>query len=182
MEDLDPTSSDPHSIQGHDPSLKPVHVEKYYQAKPDIGLLAAIVQSSDDAIISKSLDNIITSWNPAAERLFGYTASEVLGKSLSELIPAEQHQLEEQITEQIRLHSRGTTYETKRLTKDGRLLDISLTASLIKDDQGNLIGITKVARDITSRKFYEQEAREKEEKYRLALETARIGTWSYDSN
>lgn len=155
-------------------------MENPLQTYPDEALLAAIVQSTDEVIISKSLDNVITSWNPAAERLFGYEASEVLGTSLLEMIPAEQYALEERMTGQIRTEGRGANYETKRLTKDGRLLDISLTASPIRDKDGKLIGITKVVRDITSKKWEEHLSREKEEKYRLALETARIGTWSFD--
>jgi PAS domain S-box-containing protein len=179
MDDLDSAAADPSSPLENDPSLESSPVEKH-QLVTNHSLLAAIVQSSDDAIISKSLDNVITSWNPAAEKLFGYTASEVIGKSLVELIPAEQYAVDEQMTKQIRLEGRGRNYETKRLTKDGRLLDVSLTSSPIRDDLGNLIGVTKVVRDITSRKLDERVSREKDEKYRLALETARIGTWSYD--
>ncbi len=180
MDDLASIPDEPSPSMEDDPSLESLHVEKHLQFFSNQALLAAIVQSSDDAIISKSLDNVITSWNPAAERLFGYEASEVLGKSLLELIPAEQYAIEEQITEQISVGGKGVNYETKRLTKDGRLLDISMTSSPIRDKEGKLIGITKVVQDITSRKLKEQVSREKEEKYRLALETARIGTWSFD--
>ena len=180
MEDLAPTADDLPSPEEHDPSLESLHVEKHLQPFPDHNFLAAIVRSSDDAIISRSLDNVITSWNPAAEKLFGYEASEVLGKSLSELIPADCRANEDRMTEQLRNGGRVGTYESKRLTKDGRLLEISVTSSPIWDEQGNMIGISKVVRDITGRKLEERLSREKEEKYRLALETARIGTWAYD--
>jgi len=180
MEDLAPTADDLPSPLELDPSLESLHVEKHLQPLPDHNLLATIVQSSEDAIISRSLDNVITSWNPAAEKLFGYEASEVLGKSLLELIPADCSADEDRMTEQLRNGGRVGNYESKRLTKDGRLIEISVTSSPIRDEQGNMIGICKVVRDITSRKLDERISREKEEKYRLALETARIGTWSYD--
>src|ERR1700722_1058588 len=180
MADPDLTAPDSSSPLANDPRLESLAEEKHAQPAPDHSLLAAIVQSSDDAIISKSLDNVITSWNPAAENLFGFKATEVLNKSLMELVPAEQYALEEEITKQIAMKGRGVNYETKRLTKDGRLLDISVTSSPIRDKDGDLVGGTKVGRDITSRKSDERESREREENYRLALETASIGTWSFD--
>lgn len=180
MADSDLTAPDASSSQANDPQLESLANGGHAQSAPDHKLLAAIVQSSDVAIISKSLDNIITSWNPAAEKLFGYKATEVLGRSLMELVPAEHYALEEEMTRQIAMEGQGVNYETKRLTKDGRLLEISVTSSLIRDEHGDLIGVTKVVRDITSRKSDERESREREENYRLALETASIGTWSFD--
>ena len=118
-------------------------------------LLAAIVDSSDDAIISKSLDSIITSWNKSAERLFGYTSAEVVGKSITILIPQDRLQEEPQIIARLRRGERVDHFETKRRRKDGTLLDISLTISPVKDKAGNIIGASKIARDITERKMAE---------------------------
>ena len=114
--------------------------------------LVAIVQSSDDAILSKNLDGIITSWNPGAERLFGYVADEIVGKSVTILIPAERHDEEPEIIGRIRRGERMEHYETVRLRKDGSLVDISLSVSPVKDGHGKIIGASKIARDITERK------------------------------
>ncbi|MDN3583464.1 PAS domain S-box protein [Mucilaginibacter flavus] len=117
--------------------------------------LAAIIQSSDDAIISKTFDSVITSWNDAAERIFGYTAGEMIGESIYKLIPDELHHEEPQIISRLRSGQRVQHFETKRQTKDGRLIDVSLTISPIRDRQGNMIGISKIARDITEKKLDE---------------------------
>ena len=113
---------------------------------------AAIIESSDDAILSKNLDGIIASWNPGAERLFGYKAEEIVGKSVTLLIPAERHNEEPEIIGRIRRGERIEHYETVRLRKDGSLIDISLSVSPVKDSQGKVIGASKIARDITERK------------------------------
>jgi PAS domain S-box-containing protein len=113
---------------------------------------AAIVDSSDDAIISKDLDGVITSWNRGAERLFGYTAEEVVGRSVSILIPTERLDEEPRILQRIRHGERIDHYETVRRCKDGTLRDISLTVSPIADATGRIVGASKIARDITDRK------------------------------
>ncbi len=113
---------------------------------------AAIVQSSDDAIVSKNLDGIITSWNKGAERIFGYLADEVIGEPITILIPPERHQEENLILGHIRHGERVDHYETIRRRKDGSLLDISLTVSPVRDADGKIIGASKIARDITERK------------------------------
>jgi two-component system NtrC family sensor kinase len=128
--------------------------------------LAAIVESSDDAIISKDLNGIITSWNRAAEQLFGYTAEEAVGKFITLLIPPDRHNEEPIILERIRRGERIDHYETVRQRKDGSLLDISLTVSPIRDDLGNIIGASKIARDITQRKLTEEALRQNEERLR----------------
>lgn len=118
--------------------------------------LAAIVQSSDDAIISKTLDGIILSWNPGAQKLFGYTAQEAVGRPLTMLIPPDRLGEESEILARL---SRGEAidhFETVRLAKDGRLLDVSVTVSPLKNDQGELIGASKIARDITERRHAER--------------------------
>ena len=117
--------------------------------------LAAIVESSDDAIISKTLESVITSWNDSAQRMFGYTAAEIIGETIYKLIPADRQQEEPQILARLKKGERVEHFETKRLTKDGRLLDVSLSISPVKDSQGNVIGLSKIARDITERKLDE---------------------------
>ncbi|PJJ83931.1 PAS domain S-box protein [Mucilaginibacter auburnensis] len=124
-------------------------------AEEQTAKLAAIIASSDDAIISKNFDSIITSWNTSAERIFGYTADEMLGESLYKLIPADRHHEEPLILSSVREGKRVQHFETKRLTKDGRLIDVSVTVSPIRDKQGNIIGLSKIARDITERKLDE---------------------------
>jgi PAS domain S-box-containing protein len=118
--------------------------------------LAAIVASSDDAIISKDLNGIITSWNGGAERLFGYTEQEVLGKPVTILIPADRQDEEPHILSRIRRGERIEHYETIRQRKDGRLVDISLSVSPIVSPAGRVLGASKIARDITQRKTAEK--------------------------
>lgn len=123
-------------------------------------LLAAIVASSDDAIISKTLEGVILSWNKGAERLFGYSAAEVIGQSILLLIPPERREEEPMLLGRL---SRGESiehYETVRISKDGRRLDISLTVSPIRDANGKIIGASKVARDISPRKRAEEALQE----------------------
>jgi len=116
-------------------------------------LLSAIVESSDDAIISKSLDGgIITSWNKSAERLFGYTAEEAIGQPITILIPADRTDEEPEIVSRLRRGDRVDHIETVRMRKDGSLVDLSLTISPIRDAAGNIVGASKVARDITESK------------------------------
>jgi two-component system sensor histidine kinase UhpB len=139
-----------------------------------IGLLAAIVDSSDDAIVSKTLDGIITSWNAGAERLFGYTASEAVGQHISLIIPANRRNEETVIIERITKGERLEHFDTVRVRKDQTPLEISLTISPVRDASGKIIGASKIARDITQRKRIERELRESEERYRTladALDT-----------
>lgn len=118
-------------------------------------LLASIVESSDDAIISKDLNGIITSWNGAAERIFGYSAEEVIGKPIAILAPPGRMNEMPIILEQIRQGQRVDHFETVRCTRDGRLLNVSLTISPIRDANGRIVGASKIARDITDRKAAE---------------------------
>jgi PAS domain S-box-containing protein len=122
--------------------------------------LAAIVESSDDAIIGKDLNSIINSWNKGAEKIFGYAAGEMMGTSILRLIPAGRHEEENQILEKIKRGESVEHFETLRQTKDGRLIDVSVTASPIKDAEGKVIGVSKVARDITERKAAEEKIRQ----------------------
>jgi len=126
------------------------------QAEERSAKLAAIVESSDDAIVSKSFDSVITSWNYAAERMFGYTEEEMIGQTIYKIIPPDRHDEEGRILALLREGKSVEHFETKRVTKDGRLVDVSLTISPVKDRQGNVIGISKIARDITEKKQEEQ--------------------------
>src|SRR5262245_59408438 len=121
-------------------------------AEIDVARLAAIVASSDDAIVSKTLDGIITSWNAGAERIFGYKAAEMIGKPITTIIPPELHDEERRILSELRLGRRIEHFETMRVAKDGRRINISLTVSPMHDRMGNIIGASKVARDVTERK------------------------------
>jgi PAS domain S-box-containing protein len=121
-------------------------------APPAELLLAAIVDSSDDAILSKDLTGIITSWNKAAERIFGYTAAEVIGKSVMILLPLERAAEEAEILSKIKQGERVDHFETIRVAKNGNKVEVSLTVSPIKDTNGDIIGASKIARDISERK------------------------------
>jgi PAS domain S-box-containing protein len=118
--------------------------------------LAAIVDSSDDAIISKTLESVITSWNGAAERMFGYTEEEIIGQTIYKIIPADRHDEELHMLGHLKRGERVDHFETKRITKDGRVLDMSITSSPVRDAQGNIIGVSKIMRDITEKKQEEQ--------------------------
>ncbi len=123
------------------------------------GRLSAIVESSDIAIISKDLDGVILTWNAGAMRLFGYHADEIIGKSITLLIPPEHLKQEEMILSALRRGERIDHIETQRLAKDGRRLDVSITVSPVKDKNGNVIGASKIARDVGARKRSEQNIR-----------------------
>lgn len=126
------------------------------QAEEKSAKLAAIVETSDDAIVSKTLESVVTSWNAAAERMFGYTAEEMIGQTIYKIIPQDRQNEEPRILSRLSTGERVDHFETRRLTKDGRLLDVSLTISPVMDKQGKIIGLSKIARDITDKKQEEQ--------------------------
>jgi PAS domain S-box-containing protein len=136
---------------------------------------AAIVDSSDDAIVSKDLNGVITSWNRGAERIFGYSAEEVIGKPVTILIPPERHEEEPKILERIRRGERVQPFETVRMRKHGSRVDISVTVSPVKDEAGKIVGASKIARDITEKKRSEAQiailAREAEHRAKNVLAT-----------
>ncbi|MBV9624643.1 MAG: PAS domain S-box protein [Acidobacteria bacterium] len=137
-------------------------------------LLAAIVNSSDDAIISKNLKGVIMTWNSGAERIFGYTGEEAIGKHIFLLIPEDRHNEEDEILGKIQRGERIEHFETVRRRKDGTLLDVSLTISPVRDLAGRIVGASKIARDITATKRADKMLRESEERFRMladALET-----------
>jgi PAS domain S-box-containing protein len=143
--------------------------------------LAALIESADDAIISKTLDGIITSWNKGAQRIFGYTADEVIGKPVTILIPKDHEDEEPTILARLRAGKRIEHYETIRVRKDGKLLDISLTVSPIKGPNGEIVGASKIARDITEQKQARRAFDEASARLKLALDAARLGDWSWDA-
>jgi PAS domain S-box-containing protein len=130
------------------------------QASEAQARLAAIVETSDDAIVSKSLDGMIQSWNGSAERIFGYSAAEAVGQSITLIIPPELQDEERMILERLRRGERVDHFETVRVSKSGDLIDISLTVSPVKNATGQIVGASKVARDITERKRRERALRQ----------------------
>jgi PAS domain S-box-containing protein len=126
------------------------------RASQATGLLAAIVDSSDDAIVSKNLDGVITSWNQGAARLFGYTAEEAVGRHITLIVPQDRLHEEATILARLRRGERVDHFETVRVHKDGTMLDLSLTISPVKDADGRVVGASKVARDISDRKRWER--------------------------
>jgi PAS domain S-box-containing protein len=152
-----------------------VDISERKRAEEATQRLASIVESSDDAIVSKTLDGIITSWNKGAERIFGYMAEEIVGKSIRVLIPPEYQGEEDTIIERIRGGHRIEHYETIRQRKHGSLITVSLTVSPVKNAEGKIIGASKIARDITERKRSEAQisllAREAEHRTKNILAT-----------
>ena len=134
----------------------------------------AIVDSSNDAIISKRLDGVITTWNAAAEKLFGYTEAEAVSQPITLIIPADLHDEEKDILRQLRAGKRIEHYETRRVTRDGRFLDVSITISPVRDASGTIVGASKILRDITETKRIRAALRESER--RLASELAGVRT------
>ena len=163
---------DPPNFEASRKRIEPKRAEKMhlFLAEEEPARLAAMVESSDDAIISKTLEGIITSWNKGAERIYGYSAEEALGRPISMLVPPERPDEVPEILEKIGRGEKVEHYETVRLTKDGRRLDISLTVSPIKDTEGNVVGGSTVARDITEREEAERRLREAETLYHTLVE------------
>ena len=150
------------------------------EALRSLAQLAAIVESSDDAIVSKDLNGIIQTWNAGAERLFGYRPDEVVGRPITLLLPAERIAEEDHILNCVRNGHRVEHLETVRVRKDGKRLDVSITISPIKDRDGRIIGASKIARDITERKRAEEAVRQSERLYRAIGESIEYGIWVCD--
>ncbi|HZP63322.1 MAG TPA: ATP-binding protein [Terriglobales bacterium] len=152
-----------------------IDITEAKEAENARGRLASIVESSDDAIISKNLGGIITSWNHSAERLFGYTAAEAIGKNITLIIPPERRDEEEVIIDRIRRGQPLEHFETVRCRKDGKRIELSLTISPVKDSNGRIVGASKVARDITDRRHAERALAESQERLRKAEKLAAAG-------
>jgi PAS domain S-box-containing protein len=143
--------------------------------------LAALIESADDAIISKTLQGIITSWNQGAERIFGYTADEVIGQPITIIIPPDHLDEEPKILARLRAGERIEHFETVRMRKDGTRVDISLTVSPIKGPDGQVVGASKIARDVTEQRRSRRALDEASERLRLALAASHLGDWSWDA-
>ena len=152
-------------------------ITEQQEIEEKIAKLAAIVQTSDDAIISKRLDGTITSWNNSAERIFGYTAKEMIGTPIMRLIPEDRLGEEPAIIERLKRGERVDHFETLRLTKDKRLIDVSLTMSPIKDGRGNVIGASKIARDITEQKESLRRIKDSEQRLQIIIDASGLGNW-----
>jgi PAS domain S-box-containing protein len=141
---------------------------------------AAVIESSDDAIASATIDGIIVSWNTGAQKIYGYTEAEAVGKPITMLVPPELPDEENKILETLKSGHRIEHFETVRVTKTGKRINVSLTISPIKDSTGRTVGISGIARDITERKLAEDALRASEERLRLAQHAARIGTFDWN--
>jgi PAS domain S-box-containing protein len=144
--------------------------------------LAAIVQSSDDAIVGKNLDGIVTSWNAGAETVFGYPAAEMVGQSILRVIPPDRLHEEVEILARVRRGESVRHLDTVRVRKDGTLVDVSITTSAIKDAAGNIIGASKIARDITDRKRTFEALRQSEAEFRTLAEAMPQVVWATDAH
>jgi PAS domain S-box-containing protein len=152
------------------------------QAERIRSLLAEVVASSDDAIVTKTLDGIITSWNQGAQRMFGYVADEVIGQPVTLLIPPDHLDEEPAILERLRRGERIEHYETIRRRKDGTLLNVSLSVSPMRDVNGTVVGASKIARDVTHQKRAEQAVRASEVRFRLMADSAPVLIWMADTS
>ena len=141
---------------------------------------AAVIESSDDAIASGTLDGIILSWNKGAQKIYGYTEAEAIGKPITMLVPPGIASEENKILETAKAGGRIEHFETVRVTKTGKRINVSLTISPIKDSTGRVVGCSGIARDITERKLAEEALRTSEERLRLAQQAARIGTFEWN--
>ncbi|HET6978372.1 MAG TPA: PAS domain S-box protein [Pyrinomonadaceae bacterium] len=169
----DAKSSDEESKSDQFTNLRSAELAQYW--------LSSLIESADDAIISKTLEGIITSWNEGARRIFGYEADEIIGKPVTILIPEGHRDEEPTILARLRAGQRIEHYETVRIRKDGQLIDISLTVSPIKGPDGKIVGASKIARDITAQRQARRALDEASDRLKLALDAARLGDWSWDA-
>ncbi|MCO6429975.1 MAG: PAS domain S-box protein [Deltaproteobacteria bacterium] len=144
--------------------------------------LQSIIELSADAIVTKDLNGIILSWNKAAERIFGYSAEEAVGRAITLIIPEERHHEEELILSKIRSGRKVSQFETERRRKDGTLINISVSSSPFTDPDGKIIGATKIARDITVQKKIDAALRESEQRFRMLADSAPVMIWMSDEN
>jgi len=173
-------SHEPPADSPHDKATASEWITRLQRSEVAPHWLSAIIESADDAIISKTLEGVIASWNKGAERIFGYKADEIIGRSVLTLIPPELQSEEPGILARIRAGDRIEHYETVRVRKDGTRLDISLTVSPIRGADGRIIGASKIARDITERKAAQRAIDAGRERLNLALSAAHLGDWSWD--
>ncbi len=172
-EDFGPSAPAAMTCFDHE-SIPLIDIAGLKQAEAAQKLLAAIVASSDDAIISKTLDGIITSWNKAATNLFGYSAEEAIGQHITLIIPLHLRYEEDEIISKLRQGIHIDHFETVRVTKDGRYIDVSLSISPIRDEQRRIIGAAKIARDITRQKAMARMLQEAEEQEHFLTEVSKV--------
>jgi len=141
----------------------------------------ALVESSDDAIVAKDTDGIVISWNPAAEKLFGWSAVEMVGQSIRRLLPEDRQHEEDEILTRVRNGDKVGQFFTKRLHKDGHLLDISVAVSPVRDARGNIVGASKIARDVGQYVRSQERLRESEERFRMLAENMSQFAWMADA-
>jgi PAS domain S-box-containing protein len=150
------------------------------RAEEALSRYAAIVESSEDAIASGTLDGIIVSWNTGAQHMYGYTEAEAIGKPITMILPPELRDEEKKILETVRAGGHISQFETVRVAKTGKRINVSLTISPIKDSSGRMVGVSGIARDITERKLAEEALRASEERLRLAQQVAHIGSFEWN--
>ncbi len=155
-------------------------ITKKKEAEKAAALLASIVESSEDAVVSKTLDGIVTSWNAGAERMFGYTAEEMIGRPIMAIIPKDRADEEAEILSTIRSGKNLSHYETVRVRKDGTEIEISVTVSPIRNANGEITGASKIARDISDEKRVERALRESEMIRSMAIQSGKMGIWEHD--
>jgi PAS domain S-box-containing protein len=163
-----------------DPVLRDDALDAPFEGAGHSAFQAAIVESFDGAIVGKTLDGIIRSWNPGAARLFGYSADEIVGRPVRVLIPEDRQQEEDEILARLRRGERIEHLETVRRHRDGTLLDVSLTISPIRDDEGRVVGASKVLIDVTDRKRAEAALRDSEERFRTLADNVAQFAWMAD--
>lgn len=156
---------------------RPIGKSSYSSGRSGTAQLGAVVEYSEDAIVSKDLDGVITSWNLGAEKVYGYTADEAIGRPAAFYFPKNKINELSEMTARVRRGDRIKHYETERIRKDGKRINISLSVSPIKTVNGEVIGIASIARNITRRTYIENELRENEERLSIALAAGKMGTW-----
>jgi PAS domain S-box-containing protein len=152
------------------------------QAEETRSRLAEIVDSSDDAIVSETLDGVITSWNPAAQKIFGYTAAEAIGRHISLIVPEEQRGEQDDVLARLRRGEKVDNFQTERRARDGRRLAISLTVSPIRDAEGTVVAASQIARDVTDRVQAEQALRQRTAQFEILINEAPIGVYLVDAD
>src|SRR2546421_5036079 len=172
----------PHAQRSFSLEDKGQDITQHKQVEEELFKLAAIVESSDDAIFSRTLDGLILSWNKGAERLYGYTPQEMIGRPIHTLVPADRRQEWEEIMQRLAEGHRLEHFETVRSRKDGSLIDVSITVSPLRDASGKVSGASTIARDITERKQMQEQLHASEKRFRALIEKSSDSFVLIDTN